>query len=121
MDDTDYQRLADDSTRYPSIPLRAPVVRPFDRTLRYFSEPCSATTRDPRASPSTGRSAPVGEATEADRFGPVPVGVAFINLAGLASGTDHGQTGDGHRLSPKGIFASTGSGNPVLAVAVVPA
>jgi hypothetical protein len=29
--------------------------------------------------------------------------VAFINLAGLAIGTDHGQTGDGHRLAPQGI------------------
>ena len=103
MDDTDYQRLADDSTRYPSIPLRAPVVRPFDRTLRFFSEPCSAATRDPRASPSTGRSAAVGEAAEADLFGSVSVGVAVINLAGLAIGTDHGQTGDGHRLAPQGI------------------
>jgi hypothetical protein len=31
------------------------------------------------------------------------VGVAFINLAGLAIGTDHGQTGDGHRLAPQGF------------------
>ena len=86
---------------FPSIPLRAPVVRPFDCTLRLFSEPCSAANRDPRASPSTGPSAAVGEAAEADLLD--SVGVAVINLAGLAIGTDHDQTGDGHGLAPKGI------------------
>jgi len=54
--------------------------------------------------PSSGRSAAVREATEADRFGPAPVGVAVIRLTGLTIRTDHNQTRDGHRLAPQGIL-----------------
>ena len=88
---------------FPSNPLRAPIVRPFDRSLRFFSESCSVAARDPRASPSTGRSAAVREATEADRFGPAPLGMVVFHLAGLAVSGNPGQTRDSHRLAPAGI------------------
>jgi hypothetical protein len=88
---------------FSSLSWRALVVRPFNRTPRFFSEPCRAAVRDPRASPSTGCSVAVSEAAEADCFGSVPVGVAVIHLAGLAIGTDPGPTGDGHWLAPQGI------------------
>jgi len=42
---------------FPSIPLRAPIVRFLNRTFRLLSEPCGAAARDPRPSPSTRRSA----------------------------------------------------------------
>ena len=88
---------------FPSNPLRAPIVRPFDRSLRFFSESCSVAARDPRASPSTGRSAAVREATEADRFGPAPLGMVVFHLAGLAVSGNPGQTRDSYRLAPAGI------------------
>jgi hypothetical protein len=43
------------------------------------------------------------KATEANRFEPVPVGVAVIHLAGLAIGTDLVQPETVIRLAPQGI------------------
>jgi hypothetical protein len=40
---------------FPSISLRAPIVRSLDRVFRFPPEPRGAPTRDPRAPPSTRR------------------------------------------------------------------
>jgi hypothetical protein len=45
----------------------------------------------------------LGQAAEADRFGPVLLGMLSSHLVQLALCLNHRQTGDGHRLAPRRI------------------
>ena len=85
---------------FPSILLRAPIVRSLDLTFRLLSEPGGASARDPRPSPSTRRSAALCQATQTDPGGSVPVGLAERSLERLAiQRLDH-QSLDRDRLAP---------------------
>ena len=85
---------------FPSILLRAPIVRFLDRTFRLLSEPGGASARDPRPSPSTRRSATLRQATQTDPGGSVLVGLAERSLERLAIQRLYPQSLDRHRLAP---------------------
>jgi len=76
--------LIDGVVVFPSIPLRAPIVRSLNRTFRLLSEPCGASARDPGAPPSTRRSATLRRAAKTDPGGSVLVGLAERSLERLA-------------------------------------
>src|SRR6516225_4427622 len=85
---------------FPSILLRSPIVRFFDRTFRLLSEPGGASARDPRPSPSSRRSATLGQATQTDPGGSVLVGLAERSLERLAIQRLYHQSLDRDRLAP---------------------
>ena len=63
-----------------------------------------------RSSPSTQRFAALGEASEADRCGPISLGPAVAVLDRLAVCPGHRETGDGDCLAPQRGFACSGPG-----------
>src|SRR5215472_8014731 len=85
---------------FPSISLRAHIVRSLDHVFRFLSEPCGASARDPRPSPSTRRSATLRQATQTDPGGSVLVGLAERSLERLAIQRLYHQSFDRHRLAP---------------------
>jgi CubicO group peptidase (beta-lactamase class C family) len=85
---------------FPSILLRAPIVRSLDLTFSLFSEPGGASARDPRPSPSTRRSATLRQATQTEPGGSVLVGLAERSLERLAVQRLYRQSLDRHRLAP---------------------
>jgi hypothetical protein len=88
---------------FPSIPLRAPIVRFLNRTLRLLSQPCGASVRGLRPSPSTRRSATLRPATQTDTRGSMALGLAMPRLEGLAVQRLYRQSLDRHRLAPAGL------------------
>ena len=97
---------------FPSIPLRAPIVRFLDRTFRLLSQPCGASARDPFASPSTRRSAALRQATEIDPSGSVLVGLAERGLERLAIQRLYHQSLDRDRLAPARLSPVLGLEGP---------
>ena len=97
---------------FPSIPLRAPIVRFLDRTFRLLSEPGGASTRDPRPSPSTRRSATLRQATQTDPGGSVLVGLAERSLERLAIQRLYHQSLDRDRLAPERLSPVLGLEGP---------
>jgi predicted SnoaL-like aldol condensation-catalyzing enzyme len=87
---------------------RLPFPHPSFSDIGYFgsdagllSRPCVPSDGGACSSAPTQCSQALGQAAEADRFGPVLLGMFGSNLAELALCADHGQTGDGHWLAPK--------------------
>ena len=97
---------------FPSIPLRASLVRSFDRTFRLVSEPCGAPTRDPRAPPSARRSSAFRQATETDTGGSMALGLAMRRLERLAIQRLHRQGFDCHRLASERLSPVLGLEDP---------
>ena len=86
---------------FPSIPLRTPLVRSFDRTFRLLSELCCAAARDPRAPPSTRRPPALCQATETDPGGSITLVLAVYRLERLAIQRLYPQSLNRHRLAPE--------------------
>jgi hypothetical protein len=97
---------------FPSIPLRAPIVRSFDRVFRFLPEPCGAASRDPRTPPSTGRPAALRQATETDPGGSIAMGLAERRLERLAIQRLHRQGFDCHRLASQMLSLVLGLEGP---------
>ena len=97
---------------FPSIPLRAPIVRSLDLTFRLLSEPGGASARDPRPSPSTRRSATLRQATQTDPGGSVLMGLAERSLERLAIQRLYHQSLDRHRLVPARLSSVLGLEGP---------
>src|SRR6516225_7628659 len=97
---------------FPSIPLRTPLVRPFDHTFRLLSEPCRAAARDPRAPPSTRRSSAFRQATEIDTGGSIALGLAMRRLERLAVQCLYRQSLDRHRLASERLSPVLGLEDP---------